>query len=278
MLRSCLNGATTMTCPLEQDLENAAQAGFEGVELWWDKIRTFLETRTAEDLKALLDHYALVPVSICPLLIWPFRDSEPARESFRSAVSLAPLIGCDLLIACPDFRPARLTKEEALAAHARELRSLAEIASQRGLRLAVEPIGRHTLCAGSDDALALIERAGNPENVGLLLDSFHFFRSQIENAELDRIPLDKLFVVHVNDSEDGAIDELTDANRVYPLEGVIPLGDMLGRLVARGYDGYLSVEVFRPEYWEQPGLQVAKQAAKSLTDLTDLLSQSAAGN
>ena len=34
MLSACLNGATTMTCPLEQDLANAAQAGFDGVELW----------------------------------------------------------------------------------------------------------------------------------------------------------------------------------------------------------------------------------------------------
>ncbi len=275
MLKSCLNGATTMTSSLEQDLEYAAQAGFSGVELWWDKVQAYLETHSPSDLKAALDGHGLEPVSICPLLIWPFRDSEPARASFESAVSLAPQIGCDLVIACPDFRPARLTIDEALAAHARELKDLAALADRHGVRLAVEPIGRHTLCAGSDDALDLIRRAGNPGNVGLLVDSFHYFRSQISDAELDRIPLDKLFIIHVNDTEDGAIDELTDANRVYPLEGVIPLDGMLGRLVARGYDGFLSVEIFRPEYWEQPGADVARQSARSLSNLMDLLSRHA---
>lgn len=125
-----------------------------------------------------------------------------------------------------------------MAAHARELSCLAELAFQHGLRLAVEPIGGHTLCAGPDDALALIESAGNPDIVGLLVDSFHYFRTQIDDTELERIPLNKLLIIHVNDSEDGAVDELTDANRMYPLEGVIPLGDMLGRLVARGSTGW----------------------------------------
>ena len=264
-----------MTSTLEQDLEAAASAGFEGVELWWDKVQKYLETHTPADLKALLERLGLVPVSICPLLIWSFRDTEPARESFAKACELAPQIGCDLVIACPDFRPGRMTKEEALDAHGRELKSLAAVAAKHGVRLAVEPIGRHTLCAGSDDALDLIKRAGKPENVGLLVDSFHYFRSQIERDELDRIPLEKLFIIHVNDTEDGAIDELTDASRVYPLEGVIPLQELLGPLVERGYDGYLSVEIFRPEYWDQPARDVAKRSAETLSQLTALLAEPA---
>ena len=273
MLKSCLNGATTMTSSLEQDLEAAAAAGFKGVELWWDKVQNYLKNHSPADLKALLGQYGLVPVSICPLLIWPFRDTQPARDSFKAAVELAPQIGCDLVIACPDFRPARLTKNEALAAHGRELKNLAALAAQQGVRLAIEPIGRHTLCAGSDDALALIERAGNPKNVGLLVDSFHYFRSQIGREEIDRIPLNKLFIIHINDTEDGAIDELTDASRVYPLDGIIPLYDMLMPLLDRGYDGYFSIEIFRPDYWKLPAIDVAKRSAESFSKLEALLSE-----
>lgn len=270
-MKTCMNGATTMPQSLEDDLAAAAAAGFQGVELWWDKVQAYLGDHSPSDLRALLGHHRLVPVSICPLLIWPFRDTEPARQSYRAAVELAPQIGCDLVIACPDFRPARMEREEALAAHGNELRDMAGLAAKHGVRLAIEPISRHTLCAGSNDALELIRRAGSPDNVGLLVDTFHYFRSQVTADELDAIPIDKLFVVHVNDTEDGAIDELTDANRVYPLEGVIPLTQMLSGLVRRGYDGYLSVEIFRPEYWKQPGSDVAAHAMRSLSELINRL-------
>jgi 2-keto-myo-inositol isomerase len=256
---------------LERDIADASAAGFEGVELWWDKVQAYLRDHTPADLKALLAAHKVVPVSICPLLIWPFRDIEPARASYRAAVELAPQIGCELVIACPDFRPARLTRDEALARHAVELRDLAGVAAGHGVRLAIEPIGRHTLCAGANDALQMIERAGSPDNVGVLLDTFHYFRSQVTDEELSGIPIDKLFIIHVNDTEDGAIDELKDANRVYPLEGVIPLVQMLSRVVDRGYDGYLSVEIFRPEYWAQPGAEVAARSMQSVRNLITLL-------
>ena len=256
---------------LEQDLADAAGAGFAGVELWWDKVKAYLTGHSAADLKTLLASHNLVPVSLCPLTIWPFRDTAPARVSYREAVELAPQIGCDLVIACPDFRPARMTRDEALGIHAGELRDMATLAGANGVRLAIEPIGRHTLCAGSADALSLIERAGSPDNVGLLIDTFHYFRSQVGDAELDAIPIDKLFIIHVNDTEDGAIDELNDANRVYPLEGVIPIKAMLSRVIARGYDGYLSVEIFRPEYWNQPSAEVARQSMSSVQALINSL-------
>ena len=66
--------------------------------------------------------------------------------------------------------------------------------------------------------------------------------------------------------EDGALNELTDAHRLYPTLGVIP-ARQLSMLKDRGYDGYLSVEVFRPDYWEQPIEEIAGRAFSTLGDL-----------
>jgi 2-keto-myo-inositol isomerase len=270
-LKTCLNGATTMPYTLEEDTAAAHDAGFDGLEIWWDKLTNYLNNHSPAHLKDLLTTQKLHPVAICPLTIWPFRDTEQARQTFREAVEIAPQIGCDLLIVCPDFQPARLTRDEALRIHASELRDMARLASENGLKLAIEPIGGHTLVPGSAEALQLIEMAGEPTNVGILVDTFHYFRSGVSDEELAAIPLEKLFIIHVNDCEDGALNELTDAQRLYPTLGIIPLKQKLSILVDKGYDGYLSVEIFRPAYWDQPVEKTAHEAYTYLKKLMTML-------
>ncbi len=265
-MKSCVNGATTMPYTLEQDIAAAAQAGFAGLEIWWDKLLAYLDNHSTSDLKRLLTKNDLIPVSICPLRIWPFRDSEQARQEFREAIQLAPQIGCNLLAICPDFQPARLTREEALAIHAKELADMARLAAENGIRLTIEPIGGHTLVPGPSAALQLIELAGAPTNVGILMDTFHYFRSGVSDQDIQAIPLDKLDIIHVNDCEDGALNELTDAHRLYPTLGVIPY-TQLSLLKDKGYDGYLSVEIFRSEYWEQPIEEILDKAYSTLDEL-----------
>ena len=53
-MKSCINGATTMPYTLEQDIVAAAQTGFEGLEIWWDKLATYLENYSTDELKQLL--------------------------------------------------------------------------------------------------------------------------------------------------------------------------------------------------------------------------------
>jgi len=37
-MKTCINGATMMPHPLEKDIEAAGEAGFQGVEIWRDKL------------------------------------------------------------------------------------------------------------------------------------------------------------------------------------------------------------------------------------------------
>ncbi len=256
-MKACLNGATTMPYTFQQDIIAAGKAGFAGVEIWWPKLRAYLKTHSTQEAKALLDDNNVKPVGLCPLLIWPFRDTEEARQSFGEAVEVAPQIGCDLVIICPDFQPATMTREEALAAHAREVAQMAALAADHKLRLAIEPIGQHTLVPGPSEALKLIQMIGSPAHVGVLLDTFHYFKSRVLDAEIKAIPINKLYVVHLNDCENRPLDELKDEHRLYPTLGVIPLKQRLSLLRDMGYDGFVSVEIFRPEYWQQPADEIA---------------------
>ncbi len=94
----------------------------------------------------------------------------------------------------------------------------------------------------------------------MVIDTFHFYAGDSRMEDLARVPVDKLFVVHVNGCEDRPKGELTDAHRLYPGEGAIPIEEILGTLRARGFDGTVSIEIFRPEYWEQDPRCVARTA------------------
>jgi 2-keto-myo-inositol isomerase len=74
------------------------------------------------------------------------------------------------------------------------------------------------------------------------------------------VALDRLLVVHLNGCEDLPREQLTDAHRLYPGEGVTPVVAILRILRARGWDGVASVEIFRPEYWRQDSRLVARNA------------------
>ncbi len=51
--------------------------------------------------------------------------------------------------------------------------------------------------------------------------------------------------------------EQTDADRVYPGDGILPLNAFLRDLDAIGYEGFLSLELFNPGYWTRDLSEVA---------------------
>lgn len=259
-MRLAINEATTMETELERDLVAYAEAGFEGVELWWDKIKDYLTNHETKELKELIESTGLEIASICPFLVSPFRMTEDLRSEFNRAAEVASEIGCELIIICPDFQPIQYSREEALDMHAKELKIYCEEAAKYGIRLAMEPIGLHTLLAGPKDAESLIERAGNPENLGYIMDTFHYSKSGITTEEVEGINLDRLWIVHINDSIAGAMNELQDSDRVYPTEGVLPLKAYVDALKKIGYNGFMSVETFNEEYWKEDVKEVAVKA------------------
>src|ERR1044072_7838320 len=69
-----LNGATTMHARLEIDFAAAHAAGFDYVEIWAAKLRAFLQQRSVEELKFLIDEIGVPPLSINSIEHVTFRD------------------------------------------------------------------------------------------------------------------------------------------------------------------------------------------------------------
>ena len=52
-------------------------------------------------------------------------------------------------------------------------------------------------------------------------------------------------------------EELNDFKRLYPTLGVLPVAEMLRIPRDQGFEGYVTVEMFRQEYWDNdPDLAV----------------------
>jgi len=96
------------------------------------------------------------------------------------------------------------------------------------------------------------------------MDTFHYYRAGAGDAEILAIPREKLFIVHVNDSEDRPVEALRDGHRLHVGRGILPLSRYMRLWQEIGYDGYLSAEIFREEYWAQPVEQVVRETKEAL--------------
>jgi 2-keto-myo-inositol isomerase len=100
----------------------------------------------------------------------------------------------------------------------------------------------------------------NRRNIGLVIDSFHFYTGGSTIDMIDALDPKRLFIFHIDDAEDLPRDQLTDAHRLLPGLGILPLKEIVAAFKRIGYDGVASVEIFRPEYWERDPFELAREA------------------
>ncbi|MCJ7471532.1 MAG: sugar phosphate isomerase/epimerase [Actinobacteria bacterium] len=94
-----------------------------------------------------------------------------------------------------------------------------------------------------------IIEAVDRNNVGIVIDCFHFYPNGSRLEDLEKADPDKIFVFHIDDSTDLPLEKLQDSDRVWPGDGIIPLDKILGALKKIGFNGVATIELFNPEYW-----------------------------
>ncbi|MEO8268258.1 MAG: TIM barrel protein, partial [Aureliella sp.] len=110
-----------------------------------------------------------------------------------------------------------------------------------------------------------VAAAANQPNACLLLDVYHLYKGGSDFTNIGFVPGTKLYCLHMNDyPATPARADINDADRVYPGDGVAPITQILHALVASGFDGTLSLELFNREYWKLPALEVAKSGLEKM--------------
>ena len=263
-MKLALNGATTMHADLETDIRAASNAGFDFVEIWAAKLREYLKNHSIEDLGELLAENNVKPYSINSIEHITFR-SEVDYENIIKAqceelTGIAGAIGCPYVVVVPGKLPDAATKEEIVAESEKVLNELADIAEKHNVSLAFEFLGQADCSVQTLDLCNEIIEKINRKSVGNVLDTFHFYAGNSTFESIDKLDPEKLFIFHINDAEDLPKEQLTDAHRLYPGLGILPLKEIKTRFDRIGYDRMVSIEIFRPEYWNHDPFDVARLA------------------
>src|SRR4051795_8385227 len=265
----CLSGT------LEDKLEAAARARFDGIELFEaDLLGARLapaEVRArAEALGLTIDLYQ------------PFRDFEavpPAQleRNLRRAehkLDVMEALRADTMLVCSNVSPDAID-DDALAAA--QLRALAERAAARGMRIAYEALAWGTHVSEYDHAWRIVDAADHPA-LGMCLDSFHVLSRGADLDGIAAIPAEKLFFLQLADAPHLVMDVLQWSRhyRCFPGQGGFDLRDFTARVLATGYDGPLSLEVFNDVFRQADPDRMAVDAMRSLLILEEALGRAAA--
>ena len=262
-MKLALNGATTMRADLATDIRAASAAGFDCLEIWAAKLRRFLESHTAADLKSLLDEHRLEAYSINSIEHVTFRDAEAHARLLEECEELcrtASEIDCPFIVVVPSPLPQGASWDETIAESVRVLDELGQTASRHNVALAFEFLGQPDCSVQTLGQAAEIVGRLARDNVGLVLDSFHFYAGGSHLESIETLDPQRLFIFHINDAEDLPREQLEDRHRLLPGLGILPLREIVGALHGINYDRVTSVEIFRPEYWERDPLELAREA------------------
>jgi sugar phosphate isomerase/epimerase len=110
-------------------------------------------------------------------------------------------------------------------------------------------------------------------NVGLLLDSWHWYTSHGTVEELLQLSNKDIVHVHVNDAPSGiAVDQQMDNRRGLPVTtGVIDMKGFINAVVKIGYDGPVECEPFDQKLSGMENDATLQKTIASLNRLWDLI-------
>jgi 2-keto-myo-inositol isomerase len=260
-MKLALNGATTMRADLLTDVQAAKDAGFDYVEIWAANLWKFLSIGTPADLKYVFAEAGVPPLSINSIEHITFRDAqayEAIKEECRELSKIAAEIQCPYIVVVPGKLPEGDVDIVEESVHV--LTELCDIAAEHGVALGFEFLGQPDCSVPTLELAAEIVRTAARDNLGLVIDSFHFYAGGSNVNMIEQLDPRLIYIFHINDAEDLPRAQLEDRHRLLPGLGILPLREMIAAFREIGYDDVASVEIFRPEYWERDAFQLARDA------------------
>ncbi len=162
----------------------------------------------------------------------------------------------------------------------RRFREIANILKDNDLRLGLEFVGPRTSRARSRfpfictqiGMMELVDAIGTG-NVGLLMDSWHWYTSHGTVEELLQLSNKDIVHVHVNDAPKGIpVDQQIDSRRALPVTtGVIDMKGFINALLKIGYDGPVECEPFDQELSKMEDDAALQKTIASLNRIWDLI-------
>ncbi|MEX0678261.1 MAG: sugar phosphate isomerase/epimerase family protein [Pirellulales bacterium] len=258
----CFNTSTIrgQKLPLVRVLEIAARAGYRGVEPWVAELDEYVKTGgSLADLRKRIADLGLSVESVIGFAHWVVDDDAKRAlglEEARRVMGMTAEIGGTRLAA----PPAGVSDHDRpdLSTIAARYKALLELGDRHGVAPQLELWGFSPVLGKLSEVTFVAVAAAHPRS-SILLDSYHLYKGGSDFESLRIVSGGAMHVFHINDyPAHPPRAEITDAARVFPGDGVAPLGTLLGTLRDTGFRGTLSLELFNREYWNQDALYIAR--------------------
>jgi len=267
-LRFCLNTATIrgQNLPVDREIEIAAQAGYDGIEPWTGRMARFVEGGgRLKELRKRIADLGLTVESAIGFPTWIVNDPQQRAkgiEAMKRDMDLVRQIGGRRIAAPP--AGAHRGGRVALADAAERYRQILELGDQMGVTPQLEIWGSSPVLSRLGQALFVMAESGHPKAC-LLPDVFHMYKSGAGLTGLRLIGGTAMHVFHMNDYPAAPPREaIRDSGRIYPGDGIAPLTDIVRTVVANGFQGTFSLELFNRDLWKQDPLEVARMGLRKM--------------
>lgn len=265
-----LSQVCSLTSRFDADIEDYAAGQCQSVEIWLTKLEEYLTRHSVGEVKDWLAKFGVAaPVASFQggLLASQGERRQEAWELFRRRLDLCREVGIGTIVVACDIPPP--LSQETLERVQVSLQQVAQECGKRCLRAALEFQATSAFGNNLQTAVALVGEVGSP-HLGICLDAFHFHIGPSKTEDLGYLTLDNLFHVQLCDLLDTPRELATDAQRILPGDGDIPLTPILDHLRRIQYAGPVSLELLNPQLWQVPPRQLGEIG---LTALRKILGQ-----
>ena len=271
---------TTPDTTFEEDLDLYRSVGATGIGISESKLREGEETQqlAAFELSGLTATVCL-PTNIGILPVRPAL-AYPGPEEPQGRITLM----CDSIRRLAPFKPDCLvvitgseqgySRDEATKIVVEGFREAAAVAAEHGTRLALEPcrgdLGFDGSFLRSLQAAAEMVDVIDCPNVGICYDVYHHWH-ETEIIQATESLANRIFGVQVNDWREPPRSE---ADRLFPGDGVIDIPALIAALKRGGYDGWYDLEIFSDDgrwgtelpdsLWKLPAPEAARLGMDSM--------------
>jgi sugar phosphate isomerase/epimerase len=197
---------------------------------------------------------------------WIVDDDEQRRvglEQLKRDMDVLAQIGGTHIAAPPAGanRPgSRLDLDEAAARYA----VILELGREMGVIPQVEIWGSSANLSQGSQALYVAAKSGQPDAC-VLLDAYHMYKGGTPPSVLKLLGRQAVHCFHMNDyPAEPPRETITDADRIWPGDGIAPLAEMLGYLAGNHCQVVLSLELFNRDYWQLPAEEAARQGLEKM--------------
>ena len=261
----CMHGITSSEFDFRTCMEGWAKAGIKAAEPDLAKAREYEMANGPGSGRKLMDDLGLVAYSSTNQL--NLDESGPRRppavEDLKWKVAMAESLGATRIVIPSTASEAHVLADyEQLKAN---LFECGEIAKPHNVALMVEFTRNSRLINNIRTSLDLVRGLSHP-NIKFMLDLYHFWAGPSKFEDLDMIEPGEIHHVHFADTpRQPPLEVAEQKDRAFPGEGIAPLQKILNKLVEKGYNRALSLELFDMDVRRTDPAVIAGRALETIT-------------